>query len=93
MEMNIDQEAVKEFLVESGCEDAIVFQNPDYARAFIGHDWKGRAVYNFDEMIQCLMTDDHMTYDEAADYVLYNTLRATDYMGDMAPIVLFSDAL
>jgi NAD+ synthase len=79
----------RELLNELGLEDSIVFENPDYDSAIIGYDMNdSRIVYDYELMIQELVEKDGMTYDEAADFVSYNTLRAIPYAGEMAPIVL-----
>lgn len=70
-------------------EEAIVFENPDYDRAIIGADTEGRAVYDYDEMVRCLMEDDGMTEEEAADFIDYNTIRSLPYAGEMAPVIIY----
>ena len=80
---------VKEYLCEHGWEETIVFENPDYASAFIGVSTDGRAVYNFDLMIGALMDEDGMEYDEAIEFIEYNTVRALPYIGEMAPTVVY----
>ena len=80
---------VKEYLCDHGWEETIVFENPDYASAFIGVSTDGRAVYNFDLMIGALMDEDGMEYDEAIEFIEYNTVRALPYIGEMAPTVVY----
>ena len=70
------------------CE-VLLFDTPSYADAFIGISTDGRAVYNYDKMIEFLEKEDSMEYDEAAEFVNYNTLRALPYMGSNAPIVYY----
>lgn len=36
------------------------------------------------------MNEDGMDYDEAAEFIDYNTVRACPYMGERAPIILKS---
>ena len=79
----------RELLNEMGLEDSIVFENPDYDSAIIGYDMNdNRIVYDYEAMIQHLVEKDGMTYDEAADFVSYNTIRAIPYAGEKAPIIL-----
>lgn len=86
--MTLDQ--VKEFLVEEGVEDAVVFDNPDYADAFVGFTCDGRAVYDYYKMVESLHSGEKMSYDEAREFIDYNTIRALPYMGPKAPIILYS---
>lgn len=79
----------RELLNTLGLEDSIVFENPDYDSAIIGYDMSNnRIVYDFELMIQDLINNDNMTYDDAVEFIHYNTLRAIPYAGEMAPIVL-----
>ena len=36
------------------------------------------------------MTTDKMEHDEAIEFIEYNTIRATPYAGEMAPIILYN---
>lgn len=78
-------------LVELGLENSIVFENPDYDSAIIGYDENsGRIIYDYDKMVQHLIEHDKMTYDDAVDFINYNTVRACPYAGEQAPIILRS---
>ena len=79
----------KDILCEIGLENAIVFENPDYQDAIVGYDVVSeRVVYSYDKMIESLMTNDNMSYEESIEFIEYNTIRACPYMGDKAPIIL-----
>lgn len=78
----------RELLSDFGYEDSIIFDNPSYDSAIIGISTDGKVVYDYDEMIACLMYEDDMTYDEAVDFIDYNTIRSLPYAGDGAPIVM-----
>lgn len=78
----------RELLVYLGYEDLIVFENPDYDAAIIGVSSNNQVIYDYDEMISCLMLEDDMTMEEAMDFIDYNTLRALPYAGEGAPIVM-----
>ena len=81
-------EEVKQVLIDYDCEDTVVFENPDYAEAFIGVDLDDRAVYDFEMMVQHLIKTDNMSYEEAAEFIDYNTVRSLPYIGDKAPIII-----
>jgi hypothetical protein len=81
----------RDTLCELGYEDAIVFENPSYEEAIIGTSHDDRVVYSFDKMVECLMKDDGMSYEEAVEFIEYNTIRAIPYFGPNAPIVLMNE--
>lgn len=70
-------------------EEAIVFDNPSFDNAIIAVDQDGRAVYEYDLMVEELMRDEEWTMEDAIEWIEYNTLRAIPYAGDMAPIVVY----
>lgn len=79
----------RDLLNELGLEESIVFENPDYDSAIIGYDANdSRIIYDFESMAEHLMNVDGMTYEEAIEFIEYNTLRAIPYAGHNAPIVL-----
>lgn len=81
----------RDLLCELGLEDSVVFESPDYEDAIIGWDENtGRIIYDYEQMVECLMNEDGMEYDEAAEFIDYNTVRACPYMGERAPIILKS---
>lgn len=81
----------RDLLVELGFEDSIVFENPDYDSAIIGYDDnERRIVYDYEKMIEHLMDKDGISYEEAMEFIDYNTCRAIPYAGPNAPIILHS---
>jgi hypothetical protein len=79
----------RNILSDLGYENAIIFENPSYDAAIIGISTDGQVIYDYDKMIGCLMDEDGMTYDEAVDFIDYNTIRALPYVGEGAPIVMY----
>ena len=79
----------RDLLNELGMEDSIVFENPDYDSAIVGYDENsGRIIYDIEKMAEHLMDVDGMTYEDAIDFISYNTLRALPYAGESGPIVM-----
>ena len=78
----------RDLLIEMGLEDSIVFENPDYDSAIIGYSDDYRIVYDFDLMVEHLMTVDNMSSEDAIEFIEYNTIRSIPYAGPSAPIVL-----
>jgi hypothetical protein len=79
----------RDMLTEFGYEDSIVFENPDYDDAIIGTDENGRVVYSYELMAKCLMDEDGMDYDEACEFIDYNTVRALPYV-ENGPIIVYN---
>lgn len=80
----------RETLCDMGYEDSIVFENPDYDSAIIGVTDDERVVYDYDKMIAFLEENDKMSEMDAADFISYSTMRALPYIGDGAPIIMYS---
>lgn len=71
-------------------EDAIVFDNMSYDGSIVGVTTDGRVVYDYDKMVEELMEDEQCSYEEAADWIDYNTIRMLPYTGENGPIIMFS---
>lgn len=69
-------------------EQALVFDNPSFDNAIIGVSDDGKVIYDFEMMIQCLMDDDGMSAEDAAEFIQYNSIRAAEYMPN-GPIVMY----
>lgn len=62
----------KQFLESLGFEDVIIYNDPSYDGALVGVTLDNQAVYDYDQMIKYLVTQDGMDEDEAADFINYN---------------------
>ena len=80
----------KDILMDQGFENFIIFENPDYDSAIIGITENNQAVYDYEKMIEHLMQEDDMDYEEAVDFISYNTIRSLPYAGEGAPIIMYS---
>lgn len=76
----------KEDLLDYGYEDTVVFENPDYGDSIIGVDINGRAIYSLQKMAENLAAEDHMSYEDAVDFIDYNAARSLSYVED-GPII------
>lgn len=79
---------VAEKIENAGYESVLVFENPSYESAFIGVSHDERAVYDYDKMLACLMDEDGMTMEEAAEFIDFNTVRSLPYYSD-SPIIVY----
>ena len=81
-------DSLKDYLCELGHEDAVVLESPDYLSAVAGVSEDGRVIYSYPRMVEHLMLNDGMTYEEAAEFIDYNTIGSLPCMGEKAPIIL-----
>ena len=83
--MTLDE--IKDYILDHGAEDGTpVFA--DFCSAFIGVSDEGRAVYDYNKMVESLM-EDGMDEEQAIDWISYNTVRSLPYQGPRAPIILY----
>lgn len=67
----------------------MILENYSYDDALIGVTEDNRAVYDFNKMVEWLCENTSMTYSEAIEWVEYNTIRALQYVGEDAPIIMY----
>jgi hypothetical protein len=71
--------------------DVLVIGEGDEAKALnaaiIGVSNDGRAVYDFDQLIEAFMSFNDWTYDEAVDWYEVNTLRSLPYYANHPYVV------
>ena len=79
----------EEKLLENGYEGVKFLTNYSYDDALIGVTEDNRAVYDYEKRVQWLVDTEEMTYEEAAEWIDYNTIRAIPYMGDGAPVIMY----
>ena len=78
---------IRDALCDMGYEEAVVFDGPDYDEAIVGVSEEGRAIYDFDKMVQILVERDGMEEMEAIEFIEYNSIRALPYVAN-SPIVM-----
>lgn len=88
-----DVEELKQLLTELGYENTVVLENPSYLNAIIGISDEGALCYSYEKMIECLMEEDKMEYEDAMEFIDYNTIRALPYASSMGtrPVVLYTE--
>lgn len=80
----------EERLLEYGYENVKYLVNESYDDALIGVSEDGRAVYDFGLMIEWLVNKYGWSEEESIEWIETNTLRALPYMGEDAPIIMYS---
>jgi hypothetical protein len=71
-----------------GLGEATVFKNPDFDTAIIGTTDDGRAVYSFEKMVDFLVENENMDYEESIEFIEYNTIRSLPYIAN-APVIVY----
>lgn len=69
-------------------EKVILYRNPDFSTAIVGMSDDYRVVYDYEKMIDYLMNEEDFDYEEAVEWIDYNTLRTYSSEGQM-PIVMY----
>ena len=89
---NIDSsrtiDSLKDWLCDRDYEETVVLENPDYLSAIVGVSDDDRLIYDYEKMVEHLMATDGMDYDEACEFIDFNTIGALPYMGEKRPIIL-----
>lgn len=86
--LNCDTVELSEWLRDNDFENTVILESPNYLAAIIGITNEGKLIYSYRKMIWYLMQHDSMDYETAMEFIDYNTLRALDYMGPYAPVII-----
>lgn len=90
--MGLDE--IRNQLTEIGHKDSVLLENPLYVDAIIGVTDDGSVRYRYEKMIKYLMDTDNMEYEDAMEFIDYNTIRALPYAASIysnRPIVVYDD--
>ena len=79
----------EERLLDAGYEGIKYLTNYSYDSALIGVSHDDRAIYDYEKMVEWLMNEEGWSYEDAVDWIDYNTIRALPYMGADAPIIMY----
>ena len=79
----------EERLLDAGYEGIKYLTNYSYDDALIGVSEDGRAIYDFEKMVEWLMDEEGWSDNEAVEWIEYNTIRALPYFGEGAPIIMY----
>lgn len=81
--------SAEEKLLDAGYEGIKYLVNEGYDDALIGVSEDGRAIYNFDKMVEWLVEKYGWSEIESIEWIEFNTIRALPYMGSDAPIIMY----
>jgi len=68
--------------------DDTVLLDPEYLDGAIVGVRDHRVLYDYDLLVQAFQDNEDWTYEDAVEWVQYNTMRALPYMGKLGPLVL-----
>lgn len=79
----------EERVTYAGYEDVILLSDYSYDDALIGVSEDNRAIYDYEKMVDWLVANSEMTEEEAVEWINYNMIRAIEYAGSSAPIIMY----
>lgn len=74
----------------AGFDDVIIFEGYSYDDALVGVTEDGRAVYDFDKMVDWLVETQGMDKLAAVEWIEYNTIGALPNAGPLGPVIMYS---
>lgn len=80
-----------DYIEKKGYKDLKIFRGCDYITAVVDVTENG-VVYDYDKMVDYLVEKNAMTYEDAIEWIDYNTLRAIPYMGANPPIIHYDES-
>lgn len=79
----------RDTIIEKCGKDAIVLEPEFLDNAIIGTTTDGRVVYDYYLLADAFVKYDNMSYEDAIEWIEFNTLRSLPYMGEKRPEVIF----
>lgn len=65
----------------------LLFSSPDFENSILGISSDNRAIYDYDKMVEDLMTNENLSEIDAIEFIEYNTIRSLVYY-EKSPIIL-----
>ena len=65
-----------------------LFEPEHYDEGIIGITENGNVIYSYELLAESLMLHDDWSYEDAIEWLDYNTIRTIPYMGEFQPIML-----
>ena len=75
-------------------DGAIVLEGDEFDAAILGVTENGDGeevlVYGYEKLVEVVYDPQTTTYEEAVEFIDFNTIRAIAYMGNRKPIVVYA---
>lgn len=65
-----------------------MFEPESYDEGIVGITEGGNLIYSYEKLAEMLILHDEMTYEDAIEWLDYNTVRTIPYMGEFQPVML-----
>lgn len=72
-------------------QTAVVFENASYDNSIIGVTFDGRAIYSYTRMVEEFMEDNECNYEEAEEWIDYNTLGSSPPYPLQRPLIVYEE--
>ena len=86
----MSKEDVIQDLLDLGVIDEQAATIDGYDAAVIGATTDGRLVYDYYKIVEIMIDNDKVDATGAIEYIDYNIVRALDYYGQHAPVIIYS---
>lgn len=84
------RKSINEF-VKFNEDDPIIFlENPSFDKSIVGITENNKLIYDYSSMIEEYMEDEKCSYEDAEEFIQYNTLRAIPYFPNPPVIMMLS---
>lgn len=87
--MNKDMRSAEDKLLDNGYDGVTYFVDESYDNALVGVSEDGKAIYDFDLMVDNLRDKYGWSDIESIEWIEANTIRSLPYMGENAPIIMY----
>lgn len=78
----------QEDILELMDEDATYLLPEYYFEAVVGFSSDGALIYDYDLMVELIMINDKMSYEDAVEWIEVNTIPTLPYMGKKRPVIM-----
>ena len=79
--------------IKNNYDGAVLFDNPSFDNSIIGISTNNNIIYDLTSMVDELAEDDDMSYEEALEFIDYNTLRTIPYITEGSKPIIMTELL
>ena len=79
--------------IKNNYDGAVLFDNPSFDNSIIGISTNNNIIYDLTSMVDELAEDDDMSYEEALEFIDYNTLRTIPYINEGSKPIVMTELL
>lgn len=84
-----ENDSLKKWLCDNDYGDTILLESPTYRCAIEGITDDGRLIYSEKKIIDYMVQEEGLSFEDAYDNFSYNIVRSLPYMGEKAPIIMY----